>query len=92
MPGIQVAIAAAVDTGAGGTPPSSSPLGRHCSRRIDPDGGEIDIAWLLPLAGGQWQLHTRDHAEGRWQAEGGPQPLHQALERLCEDPLGRFWP
>mgnify|MGYP001320002352 CR=1 FL=1 len=64
----------------------------NCSRRIDPAGGEIDIAWLLPLAAGQWQLHARDHAQQTWMAEGGAQPLHVVLERLCEDPLGRFWP
>ncbi len=32
-----------------------------CSRNIDPDGGEIDIAWLQPLPDSRWRLHMRDH-------------------------------
>lgn len=64
----------------------------NCSRRVDPAGGEIDIAWLRPLPDGQWQLHSRDHGQACWQLEAAALPLDAALAQLCEDALGRFWP
>jgi len=63
----------------------------NCSRNIDPQGGEIDIAWLLPDSeGGQWLLYARDHAEQAWclRQQGS---LPALLERLCADPGREFW-
>lgn len=63
----------------------------NCSRSIDPQGGEIPIAWLAP-AGARWQLHARDHAAGAWVPCGPVLPLHRALDLLCADPNREFWP
>lgn len=61
-----------------------------CSRRVDAQGGVIDIAWLTPLGAARWRLHARDHGEARWRAvaEGS---LQQLLEHLVGDPLHEFW-
>lgn len=64
----------------------------NCSRNIDAHGGEIDIAWLHPAAGGLWLLHARDHAGGGWIRYGDPMPLALALERLRVDRDRLFWP
>lgn len=64
----------------------------NCSRNIDPDGGEIDIAWLMPIDGGGWCLHARDHAQGRWVLRDRGLSLQDALARLCADPAREFWP
>lgn len=63
----------------------------NCSRSVDPAGGEIDIAWLQPLAQGLWQLHARDHAAGQWIVNAPPLTLERAIERLLADPLGEYW-
>lgn len=61
-----------------------------CSRRVDPDGGIIDIALLEPLGGLRWRLYARDHTASRWRAvEEGV--LSRLLEHLSCDPLHRFW-
>ena len=63
----------------------------NCSRNIDPQGGEIEIAWLLPdTAGDQWLLHARDHAGQAWclRQQGS---LPALLERLCADPGREYW-
>lgn len=64
----------------------------NCSRNIDPAGGEIEIAWLLPASGGLWLLHARDHAQGCWRLQAAGLSLADALQRLCEDPLRVYWP
>lgn len=64
----------------------------NCSRNIDPAGGPIDIAWLLPLNQGLWLLHARDHAQGCWQAQAAGLTLADALQRVCDDPLRVYWP
>lgn len=64
----------------------------NCSRNIDPQGGEIAIAWLRPVAGGLWQLHSRDHVKQAWRLEAARLTLADALYRLCDDPLGVYWP
>lgn len=64
----------------------------NCSRRIDPAGGPIDIAWLQPLDGGAWRLHGRDHDRQAWVARLDAPHLPAALERLVLDPLKEFWP
>ncbi|MCE4556779.1 hypothetical protein [Pelomonas cellulosilytica] len=62
----------------------------NCSRNIDADGGDIDIAWLVPLNEGGWLLYARNHAEGCWRlARQGA--LAELLNDLCADPLREFW-
>jgi hypothetical protein len=69
----------------------------NCSRNIDPDGGDIDIAWFEPRAGrpgqpGLWRLHRRDHAKALWVLQAERLTLEQALALVCDDPLGVWWP
>lgn len=69
----------------------------NCSRQIDPAGGHIPIAWLEPpqaevRAETLWQVHARDHRLQRWVPLAGVMSLDDALECICSDPLGRFWP
>lgn len=73
----------------------------NCSRKVQPDGGEIAIAWLLPSPTSTasekegrpcgWQLHARDHAQGAWVLKLEAPTLAAALERLVTDPLGEYW-
>ena len=63
-----------------------------CSRRIDPDGGVIDIAllrWAEHPPG--WQLFRRDHAAQRWIADRRFARLPDLFERLNTDPDRVFW-
>ncbi len=64
----------------------------NCSRNIDPQGGDIDIALLLPDPDGGWLVHARDHAAGCWLLKGGHPTLAQALAQVCTDPDREFWP
>ena len=64
----------------------------NCSRNIDPAGGEIAIAWLLPSNEGPWLLHARDHAHGCWRLQAAGLSLDAALQQLCSDPQRIFWP
>lgn len=64
----------------------------NCSRNIDPAGGEIAIAWLLPASPGAWLLHSRHHAQQCWRIEFAGLSLDEALTRLCQDPRRIFWP
>ena len=62
----------------------------NCSRNIDPQGGEIDIAWLVPSEGHGWLLYARDHAQDCWKLrEQGMLPT--LLLRLASDPEREFW-
>ena len=64
-----------------------------CSRNIDPTGGLIDIAQLLPSPhNGQWLLQYRDHLQQCWVAHGFFPSLSAALAVLGEDPDRLFWP
>lgn len=63
----------------------------NCSRNVDPAGGEIGIAWLVPASGGHWLLHARDHAQGCWVLKAAGLRLDEALQRLCSDPAREFW-
>jgi hypothetical protein len=69
----------------------------NCSRNVAPDGGEIDIAWLVPTqspnAGvpGGWLLHARNHAAACWVLKLRAATLPEALERLVADPQREFW-
>jgi len=64
----------------------------NCSRNIDPEGRDIDIAWLEPATDGLWLLHARDHAGNCWRLEGEGLTLTEALQRICADPLRVYWP
>lgn len=64
----------------------------NCSRNIDPSGGEIAIAWLVPANEGLWLLHARDHARDCWHLTGAGLTLAAALQRVCEDPQRVYWP
>jgi hypothetical protein len=64
----------------------------NCSRNIDPAGGEIAVAWLLPANQGAWLLHSRNHADQCWRIEFAGLSLDEALTRLCQDPRRIFWP
>lgn len=69
----------------------------NCSRNIDPAGGEIDIAWLVPTppvdAGlpDAWLLQARDHAAACWRLVLRASTLAEALERLVQDEAREFW-
>lgn len=62
-----------------------------CSRRIDAQGGIIDIAWFEPRADGGWRLHAREHARNRWREVTQADDITPLLVRLCSDPLREFW-
>ena len=62
-----------------------------CSRNVDPQGGLIDIALLMPMACGHWRLSSRDHATSMWVERLQDQPLEVLLEALCVDTERVFW-
>jgi hypothetical protein len=63
-----------------------------CSRRIDPSGGLIDIALLVPQTDKRWRLCSRDHVNQRWVARSQNESLSAVLDVLCSDPDRQFWP
>lgn len=63
----------------------------NCSRNIDPDGGEIDIAWLVPDPAAGWQLYSRNHVLGCWELRREDPSLPALLEHLCADLQREFW-
>ena len=66
-----------------------------CSRNVDPGGGTIDIALLVPPvapSGERWSLCSRDHALGRWVTQCKDASLAQLLDLLCTDAERRYWP
>lgn len=62
-----------------------------CSRTIDPDGGEIDIARIEFQEGGFWRLHQKDDVNQRWRAHSEYLSLPTLLARLIADPKREFW-
>ncbi len=64
----------------------------NCSRNIDPSGGDIGIAWLVPANEGLWLLHARDHQRACWSLKAAGISLADALQRICDDPLRVYWP
>lgn len=62
----------------------------NCSRNIDPQGGEIDIAWLVPNNEGGWLLYSREHAQDCWRLRC-QDSLTTLLVHLCADPDREFW-
>ena len=63
----------------------------NCSRNIDPQGGEVDIAWLVPHDEGGWLLYSRDHVQDCWQLRRQDRSLPALLVHLCEDPAREYW-
>lgn len=63
-----------------------------CSRNVDPSGGLIDIALLIPNGPNRWSLCSRDHANQTWVAQLRDQPLDVLLDALCVDDARQFWP
>lgn len=63
----------------------------NCSRSVDAQGGDIDIAWLVPCNEGDWLLHARDHDAGCWRLLRRESSLEPLLEHLCADPAREFW-
>jgi Protein of unknown function (DUF3024) len=62
-----------------------------CSRRIDPDGGVIDIALIHYIEPGVWNLYRKDHTAAQWLLHGTYQRLDGMLEQLKKDPKRLFW-
>jgi hypothetical protein len=62
-----------------------------CSRRVDADGGVVDIALLLCPRPGEWKLFRRDHSAAQWVLHGTYQWLAELLEELKNDPQQKFW-
>ncbi|MBK6648731.1 MAG: hypothetical protein IPG42_02880 [Betaproteobacteria bacterium] len=64
----------------------------NCSRNVDPDGGVIDIALLIPHGVNSWCLCSRDHTTGQWIPRLRHSALDDALLALCTDKARQFWP
>ncbi|OIQ67443.1 hypothetical protein GALL_509800 [mine drainage metagenome] len=63
----------------------------NCSRNIDKQGGDIDIAWLTPDGEGGWLLFARDHARRSWNLRARSRRLAELLTRLVVDRDREFW-
>jgi hypothetical protein len=63
-----------------------------CSRTVDPNGGLIDIALLVPQDANSWCLCSRDHANQTWVTRLHNQALDAVLDALCIDGERQFWP
>lgn len=63
-----------------------------CSRNIDKNGGEIDIALIrfAPQDSG-WSLFSRDHDSKLWIPRGEFSTLAAVLDPLLTDSERRFW-
>ncbi|PEQ11735.1 hypothetical protein B2G71_14870 [Novosphingobium sp. PC22D] len=63
-----------------------------CSRKVDPEGGEIDVAWLeWDELRAEWTLLRKDHAAGCWLEDSRYARLGELLMRLASDPARTFW-
>jgi hypothetical protein len=62
-----------------------------CSRKVDPTGGLIDIALLVPHEGSHWCLCARDHAHNTWEPRHQDTSLEVLLDLLCLDSEHQFW-
>ncbi len=61
----------------------------NCSRNVDPDGGEIPIAWFEPDGESRWTLHAHD--DTGWVAKAGGLTLEAALVVVCSDTAREYW-
>jgi hypothetical protein len=62
-----------------------------CSRRVDADGGMVDIALLLRSRPGEWELYRKDHPAAQWLLHGTYKWLSDLLEELKKDPQQKIW-
>jgi hypothetical protein len=62
-----------------------------CSRKVDPNGGLIDIALLVPHEGSHWCLCSRDHTNSTWEPRHQDASLDVLLDLLCLDSEHQFW-
>lgn len=62
-----------------------------CSRTVDPDGGEIDIARIEYQSGNFWRLYRKDDEKNCWRAHSEYHDLNSLLARLVADPKREFW-
>jgi hypothetical protein len=62
-----------------------------CSRTVDAEGGEIDIARIEFQEGGFWRLYQKDDENQRWRAHSEYLNLRSLLARLMADPKKEFW-
>jgi len=62
-----------------------------CSRTVDPEGGEIDIARIEYQSGGFWRLYQKDDEKQYWRAHSEYLSLPTLLARLIADPKKEFW-
>ena len=63
-----------------------------CSRTVDPDGGEIDVALLYwDERPGEWALYRRDHKADCWIEDSRYARLPELFMRLNSDPQKLFW-
>jgi hypothetical protein len=62
-----------------------------CSRRVDADGGMVDVALLQRLPSGQWRLYRKDHAAASWKLHTHHARLTDLLDALKSDPDRVFW-
>lgn len=63
-----------------------------CSRTIDPEGGEIDVALLRwSESPPEWQLFRKDHSAGHWVPDSRFVRLDELFRRLNSDPDRQFW-
>jgi uncharacterized protein (DUF1919 family) len=62
-----------------------------CSRKVDPTGGLIDIALLVPHYGSHWCLCSRDRANNTWEPRHQDVSLDLLLDLLCVDSERQFW-
>ncbi len=63
-----------------------------CSRKIDPDGGVVDVAIVQYGQGAPpWGLYRKDHSAGEWWLYAKFERLGELLEQLNADPQRAFW-
>lgn len=62
-----------------------------CSRTVDPQGGEIDIARIEYQSGDFWRLYRKDDVRQCWRAHAEFHSLSSLLDVLIADVNREFW-
>lgn len=64
-----------------------------CSRRVDPEGGIIDVAFFrfVHAAAQPWHLYRKNHERGEWELHSMHERLQEVLVLLNADPDRVFW-